>query len=277
LQLAATLRRSIGDTQSAEGLVKRAGDIPVDDLPLSVSIAAESAATAAAEGRFVDAVANWSVAIQKGSEAGLLADGLSALFRNRGVAFIALDRLAQAEADFARAFDLTRSAHGDDVATFILVDQANHLCDAGQVLVVKAMMGRLEALAARTSSLHLRGELELLFARLSIEDGDLQAAEAHARQARSHALKAVAPVTYFSAGVKLADVLETRGDRLQAYGVLATTWATLSDVIGKDAARSWIEPCLAAYRIKWGEQSFEKAKDEYDAQRRRARSGQESQ
>jgi tetratricopeptide (TPR) repeat protein len=269
LQLAATLRRSAGDTDLAKSLAQQAAGLRVDDGPLSVSIAAETAEIATAESRFEDAVAGWTDAIEKGTRAGLRTDEVSAFVRRRAANLIELCRFGDAEADFIRAFDLTRSAHGEDVAAFILIEEANHLCDAGEASLARAVADRVAILTAReSSSAHLRGELQVLLARLAKDTGDLKAMETHAAKARALGREAVAPLTYFSASVQLADAFQLHGERTQAYRTLATTWATLGDLLGPDVAASWVQPCLQAFQLSWGDDAFQEAKSQYEASRR---------
>jgi len=98
---------------------------------------------------------------------------------------------------------------------------------------------------------------------------NLSAALEHARAARSAALAAVAVTSYFAASVELAEAHRVRAEHADAYGALATAWASLSDVIGGETAQSWVEPCLAAYRVAWGDAAFQQARSEYESALRR--------
>jgi tetratricopeptide (TPR) repeat protein len=266
-QMAASLLRSVTDVAGARKLAEHAAELHVDDPALSVSIAAELAELAHAEARFDVAVNEWSDALAKADTAGLNADGMSALLRRRGTALIATGRFAEAESDFNRAFDLTRSVRGADVAAFVLIEYANRLFEAGHFLS-QDEAERLDACASETTDAHLKGEYELLLCRIARSRGELQEAESFAQTSRAHALQAVAPLTYFSAGMQLADMLQMTQRYARSYAVLATTWATLSDLLGNDVAASWVEPILQGYRASWGEAVFHQAKSEYEAQRR---------
>jgi hypothetical protein len=39
-------------------------------------------------------------------------------------------------------------------------------------------------------------------------------------------------------------------------------------LLGQDIARSWVQPCLLGYKIRWGESTFQQAKTGYESQRR---------
>jgi tetratricopeptide (TPR) repeat protein len=268
-QLAATLRRFSGDSKKSDELIQHAASIKVDDQPLAVSIAIEAAETAATEYRFDETAERWTTAVNAATDAGLLPDGMSAILRRRAAALLKLGRLSEAEADMARAFELACSAHGEQAAVFLLIEQASQLWDAGQCAAAEATAARIEGIVERASgNAHLKAELLLLRARFAKSQKDFKATESYARQARSLALQAVAPVSYFSASVQLAEVLQDQDECPQAYGALTTAWATLSDLLGNDVARSWVEPCLLGYQIRWGKDRFEEAKSAYEARRR---------
>ena len=92
--------------------------------------------------------------------------------------------------------------------------------------------------------LQLRAEILVQRARLARGAGDIAVARTHATAAHDAALAAVAPVPYFAASVELAEALDAAGLRVDAYTALATAWGTLSDLLGSEVARSWVEPCL---------------------------------
>jgi tetratricopeptide (TPR) repeat protein len=271
LQLAATLRRSAGDLEQARLLNQRAAAVAPGDAPLAVSILAEQAETAFAEGRYPAAVSAWATALDQGRQAGLKADGLSAMLRRRAAAFLALDQVASANSDFDQAYQLLEAAHGGETAAFVRVEQANGLWQYGHLDAAEQAIAATESgLDGESTGPHLLAELLVLRSRLARGAGRMDTAAEYARRAREAALQAVAPLSYFAAGVELAEALQAQGDYTGAYGTLATTWATLSDVLGREVARSWVEPCLAAYNVVWGDLAFQQARSEYEAQRRAA-------
>jgi tetratricopeptide (TPR) repeat protein len=269
LQLAATLRRSSGQVDEARSLIERAANSAQEDLPLLISIAAESAETAFAQGQYANAVSAWSEALDKAQDAGLKPDGRCALLRRRAQAFLALGQIGPAKSDFDRAWDLVAAAHGHETAGFVRTEEANLLLQYGHPDDAEQILSALNTgLLGGPTDPHLAAEMFTVRARLARAADQDRVAVEYARRARSAALKAVAPLSYFAASVELAEALEAQGSLVESYGTLATTWATLSDVLGGDAARSWVEPCLMAYQLKWGEAIFAQARKEYEATRR---------
>jgi tetratricopeptide (TPR) repeat protein len=269
LQLAATLRRSSGHLEQARSLIERAADPAHEDQPLAISIAAERAETAFAEERYEDAVSAWNDALDKAQEAGLKADGKSALVRRRAVAFLALRKIRLARSDFDLAWDLVAEGHGHEIAGFVRAEEANLLLQYGYPDDAEKVLSTLEnGLLEGLKDPHLAAEIFVVRARLARSAKQSQSAVEYARLARSAALEAVAPLSYFAASVELAEALEARGELAETYATLATAWATLSDVMGRDAAQSWVEPCLMAYQLKWGEKIFAQTRKEYEARRR---------
>ena len=149
------------------------------------------------------------------------------------------------------------------------IEQAELLWRYERIDETERVVTRLEADLARAEvSSHLLAELLVLRARLARAGGETTKALDYARRSRDSALQATAPVSYLAASVEMAESFQSRGDYADAYGTLATAWATLSDLLGNDTARSWIEPCLIAYQVRWGEVGFQHAKSGYESQRR---------
>jgi tetratricopeptide (TPR) repeat protein len=271
LQLAATLRRSGGQTGEALSLVRRAAAVAASDLPMAVSIHGEQAEGAFADGQYEQAVAAWTVAINQAGKAGIGPDGLSAMLRRRAASWMALGQVEQAGGDFDEAWRLVKAAHGADKARFVRVEQAGRLLQYGHVAPADRVADNIKAdLENESASPHLLAELYVLRARLARAVGKLPTAADYAGRARQAALDAVAPVSYFAAAVELAEALEGQGDRIGAYGILATAWVTLADLLGQETAGSWVEPCMLGYKIRWGDPAFLQAKAGYEAQRREA-------
>jgi hypothetical protein len=59
-----------------------------------------------------------------------------------------------------------------------------------------------------------------------------------------------------------------RGDRLSAYEALVVGWVTISDLMGREVARSMFEPKLLELRDRWGIEIFKDIKSSYEAKRR---------
>jgi tetratricopeptide (TPR) repeat protein len=270
LQLAATLRRSTAQPDQASSLLKKAAAVAPDDQPLAIAILTEQAETAFAEHRYEEAIGAYTGALDTARQAGLKAEGLSTLLRRRAAAFIALGNIQRAAADFDEAFQLLDATSGPEVASFVRIEQAGLLWQYGHYGELEHVIAALEtSLEGQEVSLHVLAEVLVARARLSRNAGLLDTAAIYADRARDAALQAVAPVSYFAASVELAEALQARGDYTDAYGTLATAWATLSDVLGQDTAGSWVEPVLLGYTLKWGESAFRQAKSDYEQRRRR--------
>lgn len=269
LQLAATLRRSAGDLNEAQSLSAQASSVAQTDKSLAISIAAERAETAFAQGRYREAVAFWTEAIERAPQAGLKAEGLSAMLRRRAASFLALSETVRAVQDFDAAYELMLSSPATkDTASFVRLEQAGLLWQYAEAQRAEQVLNELEAAEGEAASPHLMAELLVMRSRLSRAEGRLDEAVAFARRSREAALQAVAPLSYFAASIELAEGLQAKEDLAGAYGTLSTAWATLSDVLGKEAASSWVEPCLIAFRARWGDEAFLKAKSDYESGRR---------
>jgi tetratricopeptide (TPR) repeat protein len=237
--------------------------------PLAVSISAESAEIAFSAGRYQEAIEAWTIALDRARESGLKEEGMSAILRRRAAVYVADRQMERAKADFDEAHQMLESAGANEAADFVLIDQAQLLSRVNQWDETERIVARLETkLAGKEVSPHLLAEILVLRAKIARARGNAPEALDYALRSRQAALEAVAPVTYFAASVEVAESHQAQNDFTDAYGTLTTAWATLSDVLGRDTARSWVEPCLLACQIRWGEEVFEKAKNEYEARRR---------
>ncbi|WP_405059071.1 hypothetical protein OG474_40985 [Kribbella sp. NBC_01505] len=100
----------------------------------------------------------------------------------------------------------------------------------------------------------------LLTAHTALEDGALKEAVRAAVVARRQALQDVEPLGYLTAVLIAAQATERLGDRLSVYRLLATAKATLTDLLGAEAAAALVEPELVALRSKWGADEFGRVK-----------------
>ncbi|GAA5024702.1 hypothetical protein [Actinopolymorpha pittospori] len=135
--------------------------------------------------------------------------------------------------------------------------------------VLRSAAGRTAADAGSPGAL---AELDLLTAARSLARGDLAAARSAARSARGHALEAIQPLAYLAAVLAGSRIADRVGDRVDAYRLLATGYATLADLLGAELSRQTFEPELLALRDRWGAEAFASVKAAHDAARRRARS-----
>lgn len=90
-------------------------------------------------------------------------------------------------------------------------------------------------------------------------------------EARQGALDVCDPVTYVIAAIEAADAAEAAGLRERTYTTLATGMATLSDLLGRDAAREAFEPKLRTYLNRWGNDEFNRVKTLYESRQRARR------
>jgi tetratricopeptide (TPR) repeat protein len=269
LQLAATLSRSAGDSNKAHLLIDQATAVAPSVQPLLVSILSEEAETAFSEGHYEQAVSAWTAAIHKARLSGLKAVELSAVLRRRASVLVVLSRIEQSARDFDEAFQLLDTSRGKESAFFVRIEQAGILLQHGNSDAANQVLTLLEkGLQSESISPNLLSEFLLSRARLARSTNKLDIAVEYARSSRNSALKAVAPTIYFAASVELAEVMRICGDFSGAYGTLVSAWATLSDVLSKNIASSWIEPCIMAYRLDWGKQTFEEVKKAYEVRRR---------
>ena len=74
---------------------------------------------------------------------------------------------------------------------------------------------------------------------------------------------------HLAASIGLSDLQDRIGDRQASYGALATAWATLGDLAGKQTANDLLRPRLEALVNAWGREQFAETKASYEAARRR--------
>ena len=264
LQVAALQSAARGDTRGSRSLVAQAMRTLPGDVPTEIASLAQLAEAELAEERPREASALLADALEKADSIGSSDEVRVALARRRAVCLIALEDFDAVEALFTSAAALSSPRN----VAFLRTEQARLLLDAGAPERARAVLPPLESHAAQ--DLQLRAEILVERSRLHRAGGRDAAAESDAADARESALEAVAPVPYFAASVALAELAGDRGDRLAAYASLAKAWATLAALLGREVARSWVEPCLAAHRLRWGDEAFATARHAYESQRRQA-------
>ncbi|ANH68307.1 hypothetical protein [Mitsuaria sp. 7] len=177
-------------------------------------------------------------------------------------------------------FDEAATLMSDDLAApaWVDVEQAQAARGIGQLAHARDVLGRARVQARLDIDPHLRAEVQRTLAECvldecALDDGDADQAREAARLAhlaREAALEAVAPLSYFAAAVALARAADLRGDRTEAYRVTASAWVTLADLLGQDLARSWMEPVLLGFKLRWGDDAFAEARAAHERQRRDA-------
>jgi hypothetical protein len=269
LQGAVALRRAEGDAEAAWALAGRAATVAPANLPMRVATLAQQAQAAADAGEFEAAADAYGASLDAADRAGLDANARIALLRGREAAHIALGELGAAEADTAAACALADPR----IAAFLRTEQARLLLNAGHPAEAAGVLP-----APSAADRQLRAEILVEQARLAHLAGNAAKARDLATDARTSALEAVAPVPYFAASVEQSQALDALGDRAGAYTALTSAWGSLSDLLGREIAQSWVEPCLLALRLRWGDGEFVAVKAAHDARRRAERqAAQESQ
>jgi hypothetical protein len=176
-----------------------------------------------------------------------------------------------------RHFDEAATLMSDDLAApaWVDVEQAQAARGIGQLAHARNVLGRARVQARLAIDPHLRAEVQRTLAECELDDcerdeGAVAEAARLAHLSRDAALEAVAPLSYFAAAVALARAADLTGDRTGAYRVTASAWVTLADLLGQDLARSWVEPVLLGFKLRWGDDAFADARAAHERQRRDA-------
>lgn len=262
LQLAAALRGALGHAEAASLLAGQAAAALPDDAPSAVAARVRQAEASEAAGRWHDAAQCYGAALDQARTAHLGADASIALLRARAACRIAGRAFGAAAADFDAACALAAPR----IAAFLRTEHARLLSNAGAYDAARAALP-----PPVPGDAQLCAEIGVEHARLERAAGHWEAARIAAREARANALDAIAPVPYFAASVESAELFDALGQRADAYGSLASAWVTLADLLGEPVAKSWVEPCLLALRLRWGDAGFFDAKRTHDDRRRAQR------
>lgn len=276
LHLAAASARLRGDLAGAVARADRSAALAEPGTPTWVAATVEQAEAALAEGRTVDAVAGLDVVLGLEGEVRLNAGGRGALLQRRAAGLAAVGRAGEAEASLREAVaafeeagleDQRRQAELSRVTLLVQVDPG-----AAEPAAVALGLRALEA-----GDVAILTDLDLLDASAALAAGDAaRGAEAFGR-ARAHALEAVLPDRYLAAALGAARVAESRGDPDAAYACLTTAWATVGDLLGRDAADGLVRPAIAEMRDRLGTERFASVKAAHDTARRAVRSAAEGQ
>jgi hypothetical protein len=179
----------------------------------------------------------------------------------------------EAATSLASAHELLVRAGDPAGALRALIEQAGALQYLREFDEAARVRERARAAAEPAGDQHALADLHLLDAADAVEHGDVEGAMKAAVAAREAALAAVAPMSYVSAALAIAQLAEGRGDRGGAYAALASGWVTLGDLLGRDVARATFAPKLEELRSRWGAEEFARVKAAHDAQRRADTSG----
>jgi len=269
-QMAATLCRFEGKLEEAKdrsGLALRLTD---SKGTIAVSAFAELGEIALAQGKGGEASQAFQSALDAGIATGMVDSARAALLRKRATALATAGRFDEAIRDLATAHDLLTRLGDRAGATRALIEQATAYRHAGRPEDADAIVLQAMEPAVQAQDHAALADLHLLRSARALDRHDAAAALASAETARTHALAGNAPTPYVAAAHAIAQLAEAAGDRLRAYEALAVGWATLSDLLGRDLARTAFEPALAQMRERWGAAAFAEAKNSYESRRRGA-------
>lgn len=273
-QMAAELFRFAGDTEAAlagaDALLATPG---ADPLRLAFTSAAERAEALASAGDDGAAVPAYRQALAHAQALNIPPAWRATVLRRLAQALARSGQPREGRDAYAQARAL-HAAEGDAGGSALIdIECAETLVATHAWPFVPDAVARVGHVLEALDDAGLEARSALLRARLAQHGGDLTRALAAAETARTQSLAAVAPVSYFAAAALLAQLHDAAGERVAAYGVLATAWATLGDLLGADVAASWVRPLLLAFSLQWGDAAFADAKARHDAQRRARRAG----
>lgn len=267
-QFAATLCRFEGLLEEAQQRSRRALTLVDGKGSIAVSAYAELGEIAFAQRHALEAADAYRSAIAAGESTGLVDSARAALLRKRAAALTAAGQFQDAVADLGVAYELLMRSGDPAGAIRTRIEQATAFQHARRFDEAERLVAQAMEPARQTGDHGALADLYLLLVTNALNGGNGAAAMSAAQAARTEALAASAPTSYMGAAVAISQLADTAGDRLGAYEALATGWATVSDLLGRDVARTAFEPALRALRERWGVAAFDAVKAEYEAKRR---------
>lgn len=266
--LAESKRRAVQAINMAEKLDDRQGAGPI-----IVAASTELGESALAEGNGASAAYAFGQALEKGQENGLLPTVQSSLLRKRANAYALAGKFEDAASDLETAYGILiqegETAHAMrtriELISALMQSSANGSDQKSLNLIAETRFWAQSANDQATMA-----ELDILMATRALNQKDAQAALAFVKSARKEALDGRAPLPYISAISIIAQLEESLGNQVNAYGTLATGWATLGDLLGTQVARATFEPLLNQMRERWGNAHFWEVKAAYEDLRRSA-------
>ena len=266
-QMAGTLCRFTGQLDEAKKRASRALELSHFKGSIAVSAYTELGEIARSEKNHAEAAKAYSAALDAGESIGLVGSARAALLRKRAVALTAVKKYPDAVRDLETAHDLLMRSGDCASATRALIEAATALRYAGQPSEAETIVRRAMQLAEPANDHAALADLHLLRAAQALDRRDTVTAMASMLTAREHALAGNAPISYIGAAHAIAELADAAGNRQQAYEALATGWATLSDLLGGEVARTTFEPKLRDARARWGGPEFDVIKKAYEAHR----------
>ncbi|GLQ89928.1 tetratricopeptide repeat protein [Dyella flagellata] len=271
LHLAATLSRFVGDLDGSRERATRALQQAQAHTPEAASSAAELAESWNTCGDAEQSARYWLIAIEHAEAAGALPGPLAGMYRRCAMSLAgsaqwhaAMDALAKARALYLGQDDKANALRTLIETTTAWVAQ-DKLGDAYH------HWDQSWSEAQAISDLPAQADLLLIQASLHLKSGEHEAARKTTAKARQAALDANMPVNYVTTSLMLAELAEHAQDLEASYAALATGWATLGNLLGREVAAESFRPHLQALRERLGEARFAEVKHRYEAKRREQR------
>jgi tetratricopeptide (TPR) repeat protein len=268
LTLLATTRRLAGDLTGAAEAATRACRLARDEHPV-VDLALTEAAEIALAAGDAAAAARMLSEVLDGGAAAPPSPPRWRLLRTRALAHIAAQDAAAADRDLADAAAALTSAGDRATAATVLVERVTAMHSLGDRARFRTALGEARRRIDDRRDPVAAGELDLAEGAEAVASGRLADAERLARRARDRALAGTAPLLYIGASVAIAELADLAGNRVEAYGALATGWATVGDLMGRDRAAAVFRPRMQALAASWGAEGFASVRRAYEAGRRR--------
>jgi len=265
LRLSAALDRVLGDTADAAATARRAAELAGTERDLVAAAHDELGEALLTLGHADGAADAFGRAADAAAAAGL---GTAPALRRKQAYALATGGHATAAADVLT--DLAGdSAEPAARAAMLVQAAAGAAGTTGAADLWTAARAAVDATGGGAGTQALRADLAFVAAAEALQRGDLAGALAQVRAARRHALDAINPLSYTAAAVAESSLAEHAGDDESAYGSLATGYATLGDLVGRQLSAQTFEGPLLELRRRWGQDRFAAAKAAYEASRRR--------
>lgn len=268
LQLAATVCRLQGKWAEAENRATRSQQLAPPHTLISLAATIELGEIALAQGKAPLAIETFTQSIAEASVLNQPTMTQATLLRKRAIAWVISDRPQDAVQDTETALALLLQLGDSQTALRTMIEIATALQQRQALEAAYYLRQKATQTAEQTNDHSALADLCLLEVTQAIEQKDIPKAMTFAQTARIHALEAVAPLPYISAAVTISQLAEATGDRLAAYEALAVGWVTVSDLLGREVARSMFEPKLLELCDRWGIEIFKDVKSTYEEQRR---------
>jgi tetratricopeptide (TPR) repeat protein len=268
LQLAATVCRLQGKWAEAEKRATRSRYLATPNTAIALAAITELGEIALAQGNATVATDAFNHAIAEARALNQPTVTQAALLRKRAITWVISNRPQDSVQDAETASALLLQTGKTQTALRVLIEIATALQQQKETEAANHLRQKAMGAAEKANDHSALADLCLLEATQAIEQRNIVTAMTAAQAARTHALEAIAPLPYISAAVTISQLAEAMGDHLAAYEALAVGWVTVSDLLGREVARSMFEPKLLELRDRWGIEIFKDIKSTYEAQRR---------